>query len=54
LGQPIGKLVVSAPGIPDRSYPLKAAAAVERLGFFPRLSMAAGYMLGGHGNAAKD
>jgi D-alanyl-D-alanine carboxypeptidase (penicillin-binding protein 5/6) len=54
LGQPIGKLVVSAPGLPDRSYPLKAATAIERLGFFPRLSMAAGYMLGGHGNAAKD
>jgi len=54
VGQPIGKLVVSTPGIPDRSYPLKAAAAVERLGFFPRLSMAAGYMFGSHGNAAKD
>jgi hypothetical protein len=30
-----------------RNFPLKAGASVERLGFFPRIAMAAHYMLGG-------
>jgi D-alanyl-D-alanine carboxypeptidase (penicillin-binding protein 5/6) len=46
-GQEIGKLVVSSPGLPDEEFPLKAGASVERLGFFPRIAMAAHYMLGG-------
>jgi D-alanyl-D-alanine carboxypeptidase (penicillin-binding protein 5/6) len=53
-GQVIGKLVVSAPDRPDQEYPLKAVGAVERLGFFPRIAMAARYMLGDRSGAAKD
>ncbi len=45
-GQEVGKLVVSVPGQPDTEYPLKTTAAVDRLGFFPRIGMAIGYMLG--------
>jgi D-alanyl-D-alanine carboxypeptidase (penicillin-binding protein 5/6) len=48
-GQPIGRLVVSAPGLPDQDFPLAAGAAVEKLGFFPRIAMAASYMLGSRG-----
>ncbi len=46
-GQPIGKLVISVPGMPDQEYPLKAGNAVARLGFLPRLAMAAHYLMGG-------
>jgi D-alanyl-D-alanine carboxypeptidase (penicillin-binding protein 5/6) len=53
-GQEIGKLVVSAPDVPDQEYPLVAADAVERLGFFPRIGMAAGYFLGDHPEPAKN
>ncbi len=45
-GQEVGKLVVSVPGQPDQEFPLKTASAVERLGFFPRLGMAAHYLMG--------
>jgi hypothetical protein len=45
-GQEIGKLVVSSPGLPDEEFPLKAGASVERLSFFPRIAMAASYVLG--------
>lgn len=38
-GQTLGKLVVSAPGIETKEIPLIAAAAVDRLGFFARLSV---------------
>jgi D-alanyl-D-alanine carboxypeptidase (penicillin-binding protein 5/6) len=46
-GQPVGKLVVSVPGQPDQEFQLKTGAAVERLGFFPRIAMAAHYLMGG-------
>jgi D-alanyl-D-alanine carboxypeptidase (penicillin-binding protein 5/6) len=46
VGQVVGKLVISAPNSPDQEYELKAAASVDRLGFFPRLAMAAHYMMG--------
>ena len=52
-GQLVGKLVVSIPGLPDEEFPLKTANAVERLGFFPRIAMAANYMLGGRPEAPK-
>jgi D-alanyl-D-alanine carboxypeptidase (penicillin-binding protein 5/6) len=45
-GQTIGKMIVSAPDMPAQEYPLKAGAAVERLGFVSRIGMAAKYMLG--------
>jgi D-alanyl-D-alanine carboxypeptidase (penicillin-binding protein 5/6) len=54
VGQPIGKLVVSAPGGQSQEYVLKAGASVERLGFFPRVAMAARSMLGGGPDIAKD
>ncbi|MDB5397685.1 MAG: D-alanyl-D-alanine carboxypeptidase [Rhodospirillales bacterium] len=50
-GQLVGKLVVSIPGMPDEEFPLKTASAVERLGFFPRIAMAANYLLGGRPEA---
>ena len=53
-GQEIGKLVVSMPGLPDEEYPLKAGASVERLGFFPRIAMAAHYMLGGRPDVPRE
>ena len=52
-GQEVGKLVVSVPGQPDTEYPLRTAAAVDRLGFFPRIGMAIGYTLGGKPEAPK-
>jgi D-alanyl-D-alanine carboxypeptidase (penicillin-binding protein 5/6) len=53
-GQQVGTLVVSVPGQPDQEFPLKTASAVERLGFFPRLAMAAHYLMGGRSDAAPD
>ena len=53
-GQEIGKLVISTPGLPDEEFPLKAGASVERLGFFPRIAMAAHYMLGGRPEVPQD
>jgi D-alanyl-D-alanine carboxypeptidase (penicillin-binding protein 5/6) len=53
-GQPVGKLVVTAPGAPAEEYPLQTGAAVDRLGFFPRLGMAANYMFSGKPDTAKD
>jgi serine-type D-Ala-D-Ala carboxypeptidase (penicillin-binding protein 5/6) len=53
-GQEIGKLVISAPGLPDVDVPLKAGASVGRVGFFPRIAMAAHYMLGGKPEAPQD
>ncbi len=46
-GQKVGTLAVTAPGVAEIDVPLVAAASVERLGFFPRIAMAANYMLGG-------
>jgi D-alanyl-D-alanine carboxypeptidase (penicillin-binding protein 5/6) len=53
VGDPIGKLVLSAPDLPPQEFPLHAAKPVERLGFFPRIAMAAHYMLGDR-PSAKD
>ena len=53
-GQTVGKLVVSVPGLPDQEFPLKTAVAVPRLGFFPRISMAVGYLLSSHSDVAKN
>jgi D-alanyl-D-alanine carboxypeptidase (penicillin-binding protein 5/6) len=53
-GQEIGKLVISTPGLPDQEFPLKAGAAVGRVGFFPRIAMAAHYMLGGRPEVPQD
>jgi len=53
-GQTVGKLVVSIPGMADQEFPLKTAAAVPRLGFFPRISMAVGYLLSSHSDVAKN
>ena len=53
-GQPIGKLVVAAPGQPPQEYQLKAGASVARLDFFPRIAMAAKYLLAGHPEPAKN
>jgi len=52
-GQEVGKLVVSVPGLPDEEYSLKTAAAVDRQGFFPRIGMVIGHMLGGGPEAPK-
>jgi D-alanyl-D-alanine carboxypeptidase (penicillin-binding protein 5/6) len=51
-GQTVGKLVLSVPGMADQEYALKAGENVERLGFFPRISMALGYLLGGRAEPA--
>jgi len=53
-GQEIGKLVISAPDQPDEEFPLKAGASVGRLGFFPRIVMAASYMLGSRPEVPQD
>jgi D-alanyl-D-alanine carboxypeptidase (penicillin-binding protein 5/6) len=53
-GQLVGKLIVSVPGQPDQEFPLKTGGAVERLGFFPRIAMAAHYMLGGKPEAPQE
>jgi D-alanyl-D-alanine carboxypeptidase (penicillin-binding protein 5/6) len=53
-GQEVGKLVVSVPGQPDQEFPLKTGAAVERLGFFPRIAMAMNYLMGSRPDAASD
>jgi D-alanyl-D-alanine carboxypeptidase (penicillin-binding protein 5/6) len=53
-GQEIGKLVVLMPDLPDQEFPLKAGTSVERMGFFPRIAMAANYMMGGRPEKAQD
>jgi D-alanyl-D-alanine carboxypeptidase (penicillin-binding protein 5/6) len=53
-GQEIGKLVITAPDQPDEEFPLKAGASVGRLGFFPRIAMAASYMLGSRPEVPQD
>ncbi len=53
-GQEVGKLVVSVPGQPDQEFPLKTASAIERLGFFPRLGMAAHYLMGSRPGASDN
>jgi D-alanyl-D-alanine carboxypeptidase (penicillin-binding protein 5/6) len=53
-GQEIGKLVISTPGLPDEEFPLKAGASVARLGFFPRIAMAANYLMGSRPEVPQD
>ena len=48
-GDRLANLVITAPGITPQEIPLLAGADVERLGFFGRLSAAAGYILWGGG-----
>ncbi len=48
-GDQVGKLVVTAPGEPDREIPLVAAADVQKLGFFGRISAAVKHILWGPG-----
>jgi D-alanyl-D-alanine carboxypeptidase (penicillin-binding protein 5/6) len=36
-GESVGELVISVPGMPDRSVPLVTGASVEKLGFFGRV-----------------
>lgn len=53
-GQDAGTLIISAPDVPDQEYKLKTASSVDRLGFFPRIGMAVGYLLGGRAASSKD
>ncbi|MGE5546502.1 MAG: D-alanyl-D-alanine carboxypeptidase family protein [Solirubrobacterales bacterium] len=46
-GQPIGKLVITAPGVPSAELPLVAGADVERLGFMGRITSALKHILWG-------
>jgi serine-type D-Ala-D-Ala carboxypeptidase (penicillin-binding protein 5/6) len=46
-GQPVGKLVVSAPDTDNMEFPLVAAAPVAKLNPFGRAAAAAGYLLWG-------
>ncbi|MEI8394922.1 MAG: D-alanyl-D-alanine carboxypeptidase family protein [Rhodospirillaceae bacterium] len=47
-GQPVGKLVITAPGFITREVPLVAGGSVERLGFFGRLAAAARHVVFGN------
>jgi D-alanyl-D-alanine carboxypeptidase (penicillin-binding protein 5/6) len=53
-GQRIGTLVISSPGTAIQEYPLKTNAAVDRLGFFSRLGMAAHYAFAGKSDTATN
>lgn len=53
-GQDAGTLIISAPDVPDQEYKLKTASSVDELGFFPRIGMAVGYLLGGRAASSKD
>jgi D-alanyl-D-alanine carboxypeptidase (penicillin-binding protein 5/6) len=46
-GQPIGKIVVTAPDTAPIEKPLQAANGVDRLGAFGRMAMVAGHMIWG-------
>jgi D-alanyl-D-alanine carboxypeptidase (penicillin-binding protein 5/6) len=46
-GEPVGKLVVTAPDVPDLEFPLVAAKPVPELNAFGRMAAAAGYFLWG-------
>jgi D-alanyl-D-alanine carboxypeptidase (penicillin-binding protein 5/6) len=54
VGQQVGTLVISAPGIENQEYPLKTGAAVDRLGFFSRIGMATHYAFAGNPDTAKN
>jgi len=44
-GAPVGKLVVTAPGLTPREFPLVAAADVERMGLFGRMATTARHLV---------
>jgi serine-type D-Ala-D-Ala carboxypeptidase (penicillin-binding protein 5/6) len=44
-GAPVGKLVVTAPGLTPREFPLVAAADVERMGLFGRMATTAWHLV---------
>jgi D-alanyl-D-alanine carboxypeptidase (penicillin-binding protein 5/6) len=46
-GQPVGKLVITAPGVPTMELPLLAGADVERLGLMGRITTALKHVLWG-------
>jgi serine-type D-Ala-D-Ala carboxypeptidase (penicillin-binding protein 5/6) len=46
-GEPVGKLVVTAPDVPNLEFPLVAAKPVPELNAFGRMAAAAGYFLWG-------
>jgi serine-type D-Ala-D-Ala carboxypeptidase (penicillin-binding protein 5/6) len=46
-GQPVGKLVITAPGVPATELPLVAGADVAKLGFSGRMGAAVRYLLWG-------
>jgi D-alanyl-D-alanine carboxypeptidase (penicillin-binding protein 5/6) len=52
-GQPVGKLVISAPEIPNQEFALVAAKDVERMGALGRVGAAVGYLMFGSGSGAK-
>jgi D-alanyl-D-alanine carboxypeptidase (penicillin-binding protein 5/6) len=52
-GQQVGKLVISAPEIPNQEFPLVAAKDVERMGALGRVGAAVGYLMFGSGSGAK-
>jgi D-alanyl-D-alanine carboxypeptidase (penicillin-binding protein 5/6) len=47
-GQPLGKIVVSAPNVAPVETPLQAAAEIDRLGAFGRMTMVAGHLVWGN------
>lgn len=49
-GDPVGKVVITAPGAPAKEVPVVAAEDVERLGFFGRAVAAAKYIILGAGS----
>lgn len=49
-GDPVGKVVISAPGAPVKEVPVVAAQDVEKLGFFGRAVAAAKYIVLGAGS----
>jgi D-alanyl-D-alanine carboxypeptidase (penicillin-binding protein 5/6) len=49
-GTPVGRLVVTAPGLQPREFPLVAAADVERLGIFGRMATTVRHLVLGSAN----
>jgi len=49
-GDPVGKVIISAPGAPAKEVPVVAAQDVEKLGFFGRAVAAAKYIVLGAGS----
>ena len=49
-GDPVGKIVIAAPGAPAKEVPVVAASDVEKLGFFGRAMAAAKHIVLGSGS----